>query len=295
MHQLASHPSRIDSLQHLMDVTLELDTRTPSFQFPVHIPSLNSHPSLLSSRDEVFKEIQDVGEDNSVSSLHLFFGNMDLLPSSYHDSLEELWDGEEEPEEVETMMKVVPPVYHQYLDLFSKVKAEKLPPHHSCDHHIELEGSLPGFHHHPNPSLPTIVETNASNYALDSVLSEVSDSGKHPIAFDSRKRIPAEINYEIHDKELLGIVWDLKRWRSFLISLYSPFAVLTDHSSLQYFISSKVLTCFKARWSEFLCGVHFSITYCPGHLAPLPDALSGEGGGFHQQESNELSTSNQAG
>ncbi|MBW0586612.1 hypothetical protein O181_126327 [Austropuccinia psidii MF-1] len=40
-------------------------------------------------------------------------------------------------------MKVVPSVYHQYLDVFSKVKAEKLPPHRAGDHHIELEGSLP--------------------------------------------------------------------------------------------------------------------------------------------------------
>ncbi|MBW0517662.1 hypothetical protein O181_057377, partial [Austropuccinia psidii MF-1] len=99
--------------------------------------------SLLLSRDEVFKDIQDVGEDSSAYSLHLFFGNLDLPPSSYHDSLEDLWDEEEEPEEVETVMKVVPSVYHQYLDLFSKVKAEKLPPHCVCDHHIELEESLP--------------------------------------------------------------------------------------------------------------------------------------------------------
>ncbi|MBW0520179.1 hypothetical protein O181_059894 [Austropuccinia psidii MF-1] len=41
------------------------------------------------------------------------------------------------------MMKVVTSVYHQYLDVFSKIKAEKLPPHHACDHHIALEGSLP--------------------------------------------------------------------------------------------------------------------------------------------------------
>ncbi|MBW0505732.1 hypothetical protein O181_045447 [Austropuccinia psidii MF-1] len=127
----ATHPSRIDSLQELMDVILELDTsndfssaksyaalvgdsRTPSFPSSVHIPSLNSHQSLLSSRDKVFKEIQDVGEHNSVSSLHLFFGNMDLPPSSYHDSLEELCDEEEEPEEIETVMKVVTSVNHQY-------------------------------------------------------------------------------------------------------------------------------------------------------------------------------------
>ncbi|MBW0566801.1 hypothetical protein O181_106516, partial [Austropuccinia psidii MF-1] len=33
----------------------------------------------------------------------------------------------------------------------------------------------------------------------------VSDSGKHPIAFNSCKRIPAELNSEIHYKERLGI------------------------------------------------------------------------------------------
>ncbi|MBW0544618.1 hypothetical protein O181_084333, partial [Austropuccinia psidii MF-1] len=131
-----------------------------------------------------------------------------------------------------------------------------------------------GFHHRSNPSLPTIVETNASDYALGAVLSQVSDSGKHPIAFDSRKLIPAELNYEIHDKELLGTVWALKHWRAFLLSLSSPFEVLTDHSSLQYFMTSKVLTLCQAHWAEFLSEFHFSITYRPGHPATLPDALS---------------------
>ncbi|MBW0576009.1 hypothetical protein O181_115724, partial [Austropuccinia psidii MF-1] len=53
----------------------------------------------------------------------------------------------------------------------------------------------------------------------------------------SHKLIPAELNYEIHDKELLGM------FCAFLLSLSSPFEVLTNHSSLQYFMSSKVLTC----------------------------------------------------
>ncbi|MBW0534485.1 hypothetical protein O181_074200 [Austropuccinia psidii MF-1] len=68
---------------------------------------------------------------------------MDLPPLSFHASLEELWDEEDEPEEIETLLKVIPPAYHQYLDVLSKVKAEKLPPHLPCDHHIELEGLLP--------------------------------------------------------------------------------------------------------------------------------------------------------
>ncbi|MBW0498614.1 hypothetical protein O181_038329 [Austropuccinia psidii MF-1] len=40
---------------------------------------------------------------------------------------------------------------------------------------------------HFNLSLPTIVETDASYYALGAVLSQVNDSENHPIAFDSCK------------------------------------------------------------------------------------------------------------
>ncbi|MBW0491189.1 hypothetical protein O181_030904 [Austropuccinia psidii MF-1] len=228
------------------------------------MPSLNSHQSSLSSRDEVSKEIQDVGEDNFVSSLHPFSGNMDLPPSSYHDSLEEFWDEDKDPKEVETVMKVVPFSYHQYLDVFFQVKAEKLPPHHSCDHHIDLEGSLPpeALSHfnqlkeslttapilsHFNPSLPTIVETNASDYALGAVLIQVSESRKHPIAFDSIKCIPAELNYAIHENEVLGIFWSLKHLRDLVLSPSSPFEVLSNHSSLKYFLSSNVCTHCQSR------------------------------------------------
>ncbi|MBW0503126.1 hypothetical protein O181_042841 [Austropuccinia psidii MF-1] len=122
--------------------------------------------------------------------------------------------------------------------------------------------------HCSNPSLPTIVETDASNYALGAVLSQVSDSGKHPIAFDSHKSIPTELYYEIHDKELLGIVWALKCWRAFLLSLSSPFEVLTDHSSLQYFMSAKFLTRRQAH------------CYSSRGLITLGQRLSGEGEDF---------------
>ncbi|MBW0481896.1 hypothetical protein O181_021611 [Austropuccinia psidii MF-1] len=159
-----------------MEITLETDTRscaalvgdsrTSSFPSFVHIPSLISHKSLMTSRDEVFKEIQDVGEDNSVSPINLFFGNMDLPPSSYHNSLEELWAEKEEPEEIETVMKVVPSTYHQYLNVLSKVRAEKPPPHCACDHHIELEGSLP----------PSRVIYSLSNQESDTLRPYISEN-----------------------------------------------------------------------------------------------------------------------
>ncbi|MBW0472805.1 hypothetical protein O181_012520 [Austropuccinia psidii MF-1] len=280
VHQLSEHLDRGPSmegeapfrrggvnLQELTDITLELDTsndvstaarivslvseiKTPSLPPSVHAPFIIPSQSLLPSRDESCKEIKDFLEDVAISSLHLFQGDIDLPHISFHASLEEQEDEEEEPEEIENALKVVPPAYHQYLDVFPQVKVEKLPPHCACDHHIELEGLLPPealsqfqilkeaftpapILFHFNPSIPTIVETNSSDYALDAVLSQVNDSGKNPFAVDSCKLLPAELNYEIHDKELLGIVWAFKSWRAFLLSLSDPFEVLTDHSSLQ--------------------------------------------------------------
>ncbi|MBW0508701.1 hypothetical protein O181_048416 [Austropuccinia psidii MF-1] len=68
---------------------------------------------------------------------------MNLPPLSFHASLEEQWDDEEEPKEIVVVFKVVPPAFHHYLDVLSKVKLEKLSPHRACDNHIKLEGLLP--------------------------------------------------------------------------------------------------------------------------------------------------------
>ncbi|MBW0469035.1 hypothetical protein O181_008750 [Austropuccinia psidii MF-1] len=144
--------------------------------------------------------------------------------------------------------------YHCFIKNYSK----KISSHTSFlkkDSHFHLnDESVKTFHQlkeafttapilsHFNPSLPNIVDTDASYYALGAILSQFSDSGKHLIAFDSSNILPEELNYEINEKELLGIVWALKHLIAFLISLSSPFEVLTDHSSLQYFMSSKILT-----------------------------------------------------
>ncbi|MBW0460729.1 hypothetical protein O181_000444 [Austropuccinia psidii MF-1] len=123
-------------------VSLVGELKTPSLPPYVHIPSIIPSESSLPSRDEVLKEIKDVGEYVALSSLHLFQGDMDLHTLSFNASLEEQWDEEEEPEKIEKVLKVVSPSYQQYLDVFSKVKEEKLSPYCACDHNIGLEGLL---------------------------------------------------------------------------------------------------------------------------------------------------------
>jgi hypothetical protein len=60
---------------------------------------------------------------------------------------------------------------------------------------------------HPDFLKPFFLESDASDSALEVVLSQKGqDTRLHPVAFHSRKFTAAEINYEIHDKELLAIV-----------------------------------------------------------------------------------------
>ena len=73
--------------------------------------------------------------------------------------------------------------------------------------------------HHFDPERHIRIETDASGYAIGGVLSQLTsdDSGRwHPVAFFSRKMIPAETRYETHDGELLAIVEAFKTWRHYL-------------------------------------------------------------------------------
>jgi hypothetical protein len=70
---------------------------------------------------------------------------------------------------------------------------------------------------HYNPKQQCFVETDVSDFALGAGLSQKgSDEMLHLIAYHSRKCSPAEINYEIQDKELLAVVDSFKIWRKYL-------------------------------------------------------------------------------
>jgi len=60
---------------------------------------------------------------------------------------------------------------------------------------------------HFDETRPTKLETDASDFALGAVLSQLcQDERGHPVAFHSRKFTPTEVNYDVHDKEMTAIV-----------------------------------------------------------------------------------------
>jgi hypothetical protein len=54
------------------------------------------------------------------------------------------------------------------------------------------------------------METDTSGYALGAVIMQEFDDGIHPIGFYSRSLLPAERNYDIHDKEMAALVFRFK-------------------------------------------------------------------------------------
>jgi len=128
---------------------------------------------------------------------------------------------------------------------------------------------------HFDPKKPVIIESDTSDFTLGAVLSQRSEEGHlHAVAFHSRKFQPAEINYEIHDKELLAVVDAFKHWRRYCQGATHQVQVFSVQHNLKYFTTTKVLNRWQVRWAQELAGIDFKIYYHPGTQNGKPDALS---------------------
>ena len=79
---------------------------------------------------------------------------------------------------------------------------------------------------HFDSSLESVIETDASDYAVGAVHSQVQRNGRvHPYAFLFRKFFFAELNYDIYDKEMAAIVLAFKEWEYRLKSCQQKIAV----------------------------------------------------------------------
>jgi hypothetical protein len=128
----------------------------------------------------------------------------------------------------------------------------------------------------PNQNEQFFIQCDASDYAIGAVLQQLDPHTKamRPIGFFSRKLTPPEINYEVHDKELLAIVESLEHWRYLCIGTAEPVVIHTDHQNLKYFMSSRRLNRRQARWSLLLADYNFQIVPRPGKLQTVADPLS---------------------
>src|SRR5258708_2116429 len=83
-----------------------------------------------------------------------------------------------------------------------------------------------------------------------------------------------ERNYQIHDKEMLGIMQAVEEWRHFLKGSNQKFEIHMDHKNLSYFQEAHKLNRRQAQWSLYLSRFDFVLTHKLGRQMGRPDALS---------------------
>ena len=128
------------------------------------------------------------------------------------------------------------------------------------------------------PNLLIIIKTNASNRVIASVLSQQDLQSKlqHFIAYFSKTIQLAQLNYNIHDKEMLAIILAFEQQRAKLegIQINNPFLVYSNYRVLEYFIITKKLLARQAYQAEYLSRFYFKLIYRARKSNKRANALS---------------------
>jgi hypothetical protein len=102
------------------------------------------------------------------------------------------------------------------------------------------------------------VETDASNYAIVSIVSITSNDREiRPVAFCSCSLTLPELKYDIHNKELFAIFDTFKHWCHYLEE--SPILIddVTDHKKIRIFFNNKSPNLETSP----IVGISFSVQY----------------------------------
>lgn len=117
-----------------------------------------------------------------------------------------------------------------------------------------------------------IVQCDASNTGLGSVLLQQGESGEVVIAFASRSLSKAERNYTVTERECLAVIFSIEKFRPYIEGTH--FTIITDHYSLLWLNNMKEPTGKLARWSVKLQQFDFTLVHRKGTLNVVPDFLS---------------------
>ena len=118
----------------------------------------------------------------------------------------------------------------------------------------------------PDFKRPFIVTTDASLVSVGPILEQDFGRGLQTVAFESRKLNPAETRYSAYERELLGIVWEIGKWRHYFEGHKS--IVQTDHSSLRHLPNQPSVNRRIWKWISILQGYDMEVRHIPGKVNP---------------------------
>jgi RNase H-like domain found in reverse transcriptase len=133
--------------------------------------------------------------------------------------------------------------------------------HQECFNAIKL--SLCHAHALKMPDFDDTFEVivDASNVAIGVVLVQ---EGKL-VAYESKKLLPAEMQWTTTERELFAVVHSLRQWQCYLRHPTQQFTLGTNHNPNTFFSKgTRPFTPRQARWQEFLAPFNFQWKYKKG-------------------------------
>nr|VWP01829.1 Uncharacterized protein [Ganoderma boninense] len=114
--------------------------------------------------------------------------------------------------------------------------------------------------------------TDGSHGGIAGVVTQGDDFRHGQVAaFFSAKLSSAQMNYPVHEIEMLAGIELMRRHRDILLGC--SFTWVTDHKGLIHLLKQKNLSGHQARWLEHISEFDFTIEYVPGVENVLADAL----------------------
>ena len=117
-----------------------------------------------------------------------------------------------------------------------------------------------------------ILDTDASNFGLGGVLSQIQNDQEHVVAYCSRVLRPSQRRYCTTKREMLAAVAMCIQFRSYLRG--ARFTLRTDHKSLVWLHRFRDTEGMMSRWLHALQQFQFSIVHRPGKDHGNADGLS---------------------
>jgi hypothetical protein len=98
---------------------------------------------------------------------------------------------------------------------------------------------------------------DASDYVVGAVLSQSKDKKHYAISYASKTLTGPQLNYATMKKELLAMVFAIKKFRSYLVG--AKVIVYIDHAALKYLLMKKDAKPRLIRWILLLQEINLEI------------------------------------
>ncbi|XP_063586255.1 uncharacterized protein LOC134763618 [Penaeus indicus] len=127
----------------------------------------------------------------------------------------------------------------------------------------------------PDMNKPFSIHVDASDAGIGAVLLQPGPSEVlHPVCYMSFKYKPYQKSYATVEKEALGLIVALEKFKVYLLSTRYAIEIFTDHNPLRFIESVKFKNVRVLRWALELQPYNVKITHIKGKENIIADALS---------------------